>query len=77
MVPVSEARDEHALEVRHDRLERLAVFGGGRGKRRGDLARLDAREHRIPLSVLEVVGDPVDERVAVTSEVRRLHHRAS
>ncbi len=77
VIPVREAGHEHALEVGHDALERLAVFRCGCGKRRGDLARRDAGENGIALGVFEVISDPVDEGVRVATEIRRIHHHAS
>ena len=77
MIPVRQAGHEHALEVGHDGVERFAVFRRAGGQRRGDVAGLDAGEDRISLDVFEVVGDPVDELVAVAPEIRRVHARAS
>ena len=77
MVPVRQARDEHALEVGHDGVERFAVFRRGAGSAARDVARLDARQDRIPLGVFEVVGNPVDELVTVAPEVGRVHAAAS
>jgi hypothetical protein len=37
------------------------------------LARLDLREDGIAFDLLEVVGDPVDDLVAVTTEVSGAH----
>jgi hypothetical protein len=71
-----EARYEHALEVGHDRLERLAVFGRIVWQSPGDVARFDSREHRVALNVVEVVSDPIDEPVTVTAEIFRVHHGA-
>ena len=73
MIPVRQAGDEHAFEVGHDGLERLALFGRVRRQSGRDCAGPIARKYRIVLDVLEVVSDPVDELVAVTPERRRVH----
>ena len=73
MVPVGEAGHEHALEVGHDGAEGFRILRRRRGECGRDVARLDAREHRIFLRVLEIFGDPVHELVAVPPERRRVH----
>ena len=57
MVPMREAGYEDALEVGHDRVERLAALGRVVGERLADVARLHARENGIALAVFEVVGN--------------------
>ena len=73
MVPVRQPGHEHALEIGHDRVEWLPLFGCVRGKRRHDLSGPDPRQHRIFVGVLEILGDPVDEVVAVAPKGRRVH----
>ena len=51
MIPVREARHEHALEVGHDGAEGFRILGRFRRQGGGDLARLDACEHRIAIGM--------------------------
>ena len=69
MIPVREAGHEHAFEVAHDLLERLGIFRRLRRERIDDVARPHAREDRVLVGVFQVVRDPVDERVAVFTEI--------
>ena len=73
MIPVGETRDDHAFEVRHDAVERLRIVGRGRRQRGGHIAGRDLRQDRIFFRVLEVLGNPVDELVAVLPERGRVH----
>jgi hypothetical protein len=72
---VGQTGHQHPLEVRHDGVERLRFLWCPGRQRRGDLARLDAGEHRIPFRMLEVLGDPVDQFVAVPAKCRRVHRQ--
>ncbi len=65
-------RDE-PLEVREQRVERLARDGRIRRQCACDIARADRRKHRVPLRVVQVAGDPVDDRAARTAEVLAAH----
>src|SRR3954464_1092524 len=69
MVPVRDARQDDAFEVREDRVEADAVFGRMRRQIVSDLSRAHAREYGKALGVLEVVGDPVRERVGLAAEI--------
>src|SRR5580704_13277751 len=55
------ARQNHALEVFEDVLDRLALLGAMRGKAVDNLLRLHRREHRIPLRRFQIIGDPIDQ----------------
>ena len=77
MIPVRQAGHEHALEVGHDRVERFALFRRAGGQRGRDVTGLRAGQDGIALDVLEVVGDPLDELVAVAPEICGVHVRAS
>ena len=68
MIPVRQCRNDETLEVADDRVERLAVFRSGGGKRLAQRARRHAREDGVVLRGFEVVGDPVDECVPVPTE---------
>jgi hypothetical protein len=72
MVPVREARNDDAFEVAEDRVEAFTVFRRARRKRIPDLARPDARQDRIAIRVLEVVGDPVGEAMRLPAEIVRI-----
>ena len=73
MIPVGEAGYEHALEIGHDDAEGFGILRRLRGKGVANCTGCDAGEHRIPVRVLEVVGNPLDELVTVPSECRRVH----
>ena len=77
MIPVRQARDEHALEVGHDRVERFALFRRAGGQRGRDVTGPRAGQDGVAFDVLEVIGDPLDELVAVAPEIYCLHVRAS
>jgi hypothetical protein len=77
VVPVRQAWHEHALEVGHDRVEGFRVFRRARRERGGDVSRRGSRQDRVAFNVIEVVGNPLDQLVAVPPELRRVHHRAS
>ena len=73
VIPVGEGGNEHALEVGEDGLERLAVLRRVTGQCGHDVARRHAWEHRVALGVGKVVGDPLDQRVAVPTELGWIH----
>jgi hypothetical protein len=76
MVPMGEARYEHALEIGHDGAEGFRILRRIRWQCCGDLPRRHPRKHGVFLGVLQVLGDPVDHLVAVTPERRRIHATA-
>ena len=71
VIPVRDTRHDDAVDVRHQRRERLAQLGGGGWESGADVAGLGAREDRVLLRVREVSRDPVDEGVARRGEFRR------
>ena len=73
MIPVSDAGQDDAFEVREDGVEGLGLFGSGAGKGSAQVARLDARENRIAFGRREVVGDPVGDPVGLLAEGLRIH----
>ena len=68
MIPVREARHEQTLEVGHDGLEGFRVFRRRGRQRRFDRPRLEARKHGVFFGMIEVLGDPLNQPVAVTPE---------
>ncbi len=80
MVPVGDAGQDLLLELRHQRVVRLAGLTRRGGELFLDVARLHAREHGIGVDVLQVIGDPVDEAVCGGAEFVgggvELRHRA-
>ena len=73
MVPVRHGGHDQPLEIGQDGLHGLALFGAVGGQRVGQLARLDRRQHGVPLGVGQKVGDPVDGLVAMSAELFRCH----
>ncbi len=56
--PMRDPRNDDSLEVPQDGLERLRFVGRLRGERRDDIARCDARQHRVAPRFAQVVVDP-------------------
>ena len=77
MIPLCEARDEDPFEVGHDGVERFGIFRGMVGQGTRDVARCDARKHRIRFKTLEVVGNPVHERMPVPAKLVLFHQPPS
>ena len=73
VLPVGHARQQDALEVREDLLERLAMSGRRRGQLRRDRARPHLRPHRMALDSCEIIRHPVDQRVAVAAKLLQVH----
>jgi hypothetical protein len=73
MVPVRQAGDDDALEVREDVVERFAMLRRARGQRASHVARRHARQDRIAFGLGEVIGEPVDDAVAFAAEGLRIH----
>ncbi len=73
MLPEREARHDDAIQVRDRRAEilRLVRRRGGQGV--ADLAGLGFRHHRPVGQALVIVGEPVDELMAIAAEVFRRH----
>jgi hypothetical protein len=76
MVPVRQRRHEHPFEVREDGVEVLTPLGCVGGQRRADVPGRDAGQDGVAFGVFEVLGDPVDEGVAVSPEVVAGHTNA-
>src|SRR5690606_11951383 len=73
VLPVGDARNDDALEVGEDALERLAGHGLRRGQLCRDLAGPYLRPHRIPLDIGQIVRHPVDEGMAVAAKLVQVH----
>ena len=73
MVPVRQAGNEDAINVRENRAERFRIFWSGCRECSGDLSRRDTREDGQCVDALEIVSDPVDELVTVLPERARVH----
>src|SRR5687767_4920949 len=73
MVPVCQCRNDHALEIAQDVVERFALFGRGGRKGAPHVAGRYTRQDGIPIGAGEVLGDPVDEAVAVAAEFVGVH----
>ena len=63
----------HPIEVGQHLGERLGCQGRVLGQRSADVAGLHLAGHRVLLDAFEVLGDPVDERVAVCAELVGCH----
>src|SRR4051812_8993060 len=70
---MGERRHDEAVDVGEDFFDRLAAFRWRLREFRDELARADLREHRESFDVLEVVGDPVNNRSAMASEIVSTH----
>ena len=75
VLPVRDAGQHDPVEVGEDGGERLALLGRGAGQGRADLAGGDLRAHRQRVDPGPVVGDPVDDLVAVLAELLGSHVR--
>ena len=73
MAPVGERGYDEAVNVRDDRLHRLAGFGRRGRELRDERARLDLGEDGELFDALEVIGDPIDDGTAVASELLGAH----
>ena len=74
VVPVRDARHQHAVEVGEHVRERLRLLGRRRRELRADLAGRDRRHHGSLADALEIVGRPVDRGMAVGPELLRIRH---
>jgi hypothetical protein len=70
---VSDAGHDDAIEVGEHLAERLDTGGRVLGECGADVAGLHLTGHWVLLDVLQVLGDPVDECVAVLAEVVGSH----
>src|SRR5439155_22355406 len=68
-----EARHEDALEVRHDGAEGLRILRRLGRQLRGNFPGSDPGKDRIVFWMLEVLGYPVNQLVAVLAERRAVH----
>ena len=68
VIPVSDPRNDHALEVGNDVIERLARARRRRRERGRDLARSRARDHGKALRMREILAHPLDETLPVVDE---------
>ena len=73
VIPVRQPRDDDLPNITQNGLHLLALFRGTLGQVRTNLARLRARQYRIPVQMGQVIGDPVHEFMTVPSEFRRIH----
>ena len=76
VLPVGDAGQDLLVQVAQHRLERFAVLGWVRRQRGPQRPGRHLRQHRERLDPFVVVGDPVDDAVAVLAELRRVHVRA-
>jgi hypothetical protein len=77
MLPVCDSGHDDSVEIAHDLPERLGVFGRVPGERPPDVAGPGVRHHRVFGDVTTVVGDPVDDGVALLAELFRCHGKTS
>ena len=77
MIPVRDARDDLRLEVLEDLLERLGAGRRRRGQRCCDVAWTNAGKNWKALRILEVIGDPIEDRAAVRDQLVALGHAIS
>ena len=68
MLPVGQARDDDVVEITQQIGERLSSRRSMVREFRSDAARCDLLDHGTVLEARQVVGDPVDELVAVLPE---------
>ena len=76
VLPVREPGDDDAVEVGEDVGEGLALLRGSGGQRGPHVARRDRRPHGEGADPRPVVGDPVDDLVAVLPELLGGHVRS-
>ena len=75
MLPERQARDNEAIKVRNRRGEILGLVRRRGGQGVSDLAGLSLGHHGPVGQVLVIVGQPVDQRMAMAAEVFRRHGR--
>ncbi len=68
VVPMGHGRHDLALEIGQDCLHGLALLGRGSGERGGQITGLNAWKDGVVARVFEIVGDPVNDLVAVAAE---------
>ncbi len=73
VIPVGEGWNDEALEVLEDDIHGFGLFGRAGGELVDEVAGLHVGEHGVIAGVGEVVGDPVDDFVAVLAELVRSH----
>ncbi|MCY1180594.1 hypothetical protein D9M73_210490 [compost metagenome] len=76
MLPVRQAGDDQLVDVVEDGLEGFALLGGGFGQGGLEVAGFDLGHYRAFTDGLAVVGDQVDQLVAVLAELFGGHARA-
>ena len=73
MAPVSQRRSDQSIEIRNDLFHRLAFSRRNGGQFCFQVSRLNGRQHRTLIDVLEVIGDPIDQLMAKTTKVFLAH----
>ena len=73
VLPMGQARHDHALGVGHHRVEAVGRRGRVLLELGTNFAGLHCRRHSLLLDVLDVVSDPVDQLVAMLLEILRSH----
>jgi hypothetical protein len=68
MVPVRDARKDHALEVREDTMKRLGRVRCLTWKRLPNIAGLDSSQHGESFRISQVVRDPINDPSPVRAE---------
>ena len=73
MIPMRDGRQDQTIHVLQHFAKILTAFRSGHRLTVFQPARLNLRQDRIFIDVIEVVGDPVDDLITVTSKVFRGH----
>ena len=73
MVPMRDGRQDQFIDIGEDRAKIFASLRCRLGQVLRQPARLDLREHGKLFNMLKVIGDPVDQFVAVFAELLRGH----
>ena len=73
MVPMRVCRNDDALEVREDGFHRLGPVRRRRREGCPQITGFDVRQNGPLVRRFQIIGDPIDHRVAVFAELRRRH----
>ena len=70
---MGDSRQDVAFEIGDDVGEIFAPFRTGVREASGNFTRLDLRLHRVAFAVVQILGDPIDQGIAMLAKIIRVH----